>query len=106
MTIIACGQDDVFLSTCPGCEASYHRFIKGGVVGPHGWRYCEQACIDLQLDYEAFVHAESHRATRDLLCDCAEVCAPRGLPTQAMLDEVAAYRASIAGTPLDPGFEP
>jgi len=105
MTVFLCGQDEIMLNTCT-CEANYNRFIPGGVVGPHGWRYCAQECIDDQLNWEAHKHTDDHHGTRDLLCNCAEFCAPAGLPTAAMLKEYADYVASIKGTALDPGVGP
>jgi hypothetical protein len=103
--IFLCGQDEILMGECL-CGDDYNRFIPGGVVGPHGWRYCAQECTDEQLDREATEHADFHRGIRDLLCNCAEFCAPAGLPTAAMLQEYADYVASIKGTALDPGAGP
>lgn|SRR5512145_295764 len=103
MTIIVCGQFDILGDECPGCGEWLHRVLRGGFEGPHGLRFCAQSCIDDQIEANARRHADDHLGVRDLLCNCAEVCAPRGLPTPAMLAEYAAYLDSIAGTAPDPG---
>jgi hypothetical protein len=102
VTIFVCGQNEVMPGECL-CGSDYNRLIPGGVVGPHGWRYCGQQCIDDQLDHEARRDANDHLGVRDLLCACPDICAPAGLPTAAMLQEYADYLASIKGTALDPG---
>jgi hypothetical protein len=64
-------------------------------------RYCCEDCIADRQEWVARQRTKGHYATRDLLCAC-DICAARGLPTQAMLDEYDAYRESIRGTELDP----
>lgn len=102
MTIINCGQFDILGDECPGCGGWLDRVLRGGFAGPNGWRYCDQQCIEDYLESQAVRHTDFHIGVRDLLCDCAEICAPRGLPTSAMLAEYAAYLESIKGTALDP----
>ncbi len=91
--IIVCGQAAVLgdTDTCV-CGFWLHSVIPGGLPGPNGWRYCSPECADAQLEREAVDCATDHLGVRDLLCDCAEVCAPRGLPDAAMRAEYAAYR--------------
>ena len=103
MTIFLCGQSAVLGDDTCVCGFWLHGVVHGGFEGPHGWRYCSLECIDDQLDFQARNHTNDHHGTRDLLCDCAEFCAPAGLPTAAMLQEYADYVASIKGTALDPG---
>lgn len=102
MSIIVCDQAAVLGDGCPGCGGWLHRVQRSGFPGPHGWFYCDEDCIADQAEQEAHNHVDAHLGTRDLLCDCAQFCAPRGLPTQEMRDEYAAYLVSIKGTELDP----
>lgn len=94
MNAIACGQYDVLGDGCPGCGGWLHRVQRGGFPGPNGWHYCDEDCIADHQEYVARQHVESHYGTRDLLCEC-EICTARGLPTQAMRDEYAAYLADL-----------
>lgn len=100
--IIACGQSDVLGDGCPGCGGWLHCEVRGGFAGPKGWRFCSEDCAAGQEEWLAQKHVADHVGTRDLLCDCAEFCAPRGLPTAEMRQEYADYLASIKGTALDP----
>jgi hypothetical protein len=102
MSAIACTQQDVMPDTCPACGGWLHRIQHGGFPGPHGWGFCEPACVDDQVEYEARAEVDRHLYARDLLCGLdngCQVCARRGLPTQAMRDEYAAYRAVEGGGP-------
>lgn len=90
--MIACGQNEIYFDTCVSCGGWLDRIQRGGFPGPHGWLFCEPACIDDQVEHEARLDIERHLAVRDLLCDCP-VCTDAGLPTRAMRDEYAAYRA-------------
>lgn len=96
MNIIACGQNEVIGDECVFCGGWLDRVTRGGLTGPHGWRFCELECIDGQVEYEARQEVARHLEIRDLLCTCG-VCAGAGLPTQAMRDEVAGYRLSVEG---------
>lgn len=102
MSVVACGQSAIFPDTCMSCGGYLHRVVRHGFPGRHGWRFCSEDCVADDQETRVRDHATGHRATRDLLCDCAEVCAPLGLPTQAMKDEYADYLKSIEGTDLDP----
>lgn len=103
--IFVCGQIELG-NICPTCE----RTLGGPAEVEHRDRYgvrcCSEDCLADYQERRARNHADAHYGTRDMLCDCAEYCAPRGLPTQAERDEYAAYLASIKGTPLDPGSGP
>jgi hypothetical protein len=90
MSVIVCGQDDVIPDECPTCGGWLHRVQRRGLVGPHGWRFCSLDCIDDQVESEAEQSERQHLDVRDLLCAC-EVCTERGLPTEAMRAEYAAY---------------
>lgn len=105
MNAIACGQFAILGDGCPQCEASIHRYRRGGYADQHGVWYCSEDCIADHQEWVARKHTEGPHATRDLLCDCT-ICTARGLPTQAMLDEYADYQESIKGTELDPGAGP
>jgi hypothetical protein len=98
MTVIACGQNEILGDECVFCGGWLDRVTRGGLVGPHGWRFCELECINGQVEYEAQLDAKRHLEVRDLRCAC-EICAENGLPTQAMRDEHAAYRSAIEETP-------
>lgn len=104
MSIIVCGQFAILGRSCPTCEGSIDRIVRDGFPDQHGMRYCCEDCIADHQEWLARQHTEGHYATRDMLCDC-EICTARGLPTQAMLDEYAAYLESIKGTDLDPNRE-
>lgn len=96
MTIVLCGQAAVMPDECPACGGWLHHVQVGGFPGPHGWKFCTPDCVDDQVEFEARREVDHHLNTRDLLCACA-VCARRGLPTDAMRAEYAAYRAGAAG---------
>lgn len=51
---------------------------RAGLVGPHGWRFCELECIDGQVEHEANLEVTRHLKLRDLLCAC-EICTEHGL---------------------------
>jgi hypothetical protein len=94
MSVILCSQSDVLGEGCPGCGDWLHRVVRGGF--PHnGWHYCDQECIADYEESRARSHVAAHTGTRDLLCDCADICAPRGLPTAAMRQEYADYLATL-----------
>lgn len=84
--VILCGQNEVMPDTCQSCGGWLHVERRGGFDG-----CCSEDCLaDLQeLVQENAI--EVHLRLRDMLCHCAEVCAPRGLPTQDEKDEKAAY---------------
>lgn len=94
MGIIACGQDEILGDECVSCGGWRDRIQRGGYEGPHGWRFCSLECIDEQVEHEAALEIRRHIEVRDLLCAC-EDCEENGLPTQAMLDEYAAYMAAL-----------
>lgn len=96
MRVIACGQSEVIGDECVFCGGWLDRVTRGGLVGPHGWRFCELECIDGQVEHEAAQEIQRHLAVRDLLCSC-EDCEENGMPTQAMLDEHAEYRRAVEG---------
>lgn len=104
MGALVCGQFAVLGDGCPGCGGWLHVERHGGYTDHQGWRFCSEDCIADQQERAAQNHCDVHLGTRDLLCDCAEYCAPRGLPTAAMLQEYQDYLDSIKGTPLDPEF--
>lgn len=93
---IVCGQFDVLGDQCPGCGGWLHCEVRGGYAGPKGWRFCTEECAADQEDWLARKHLDEHAGVRDLLCDCAEYCAPRGLPTEEMRQEYADYLATLA----------
>lgn len=97
MTVIVCGRGDILADTCPRCGGWLHAVRRGGFPGPHGWQYCDEDCAAEQAERDLQQQVEIHLNVRDLLCGCAEVCAPLGLPTQEMRNEYATYQASVAG---------
>lgn len=101
--VIACGQSAIFPDTCLSCGGYLHRVVRDGFPGRNGWRFCDEDCVADDQEHRARQHTDQHVGTRDLLCDCAEVCAPRGLPTQAMRDEYAAYLATLPASPAGGG---
>lgn len=94
MAIIACGQDEILGDECVFCGGWLDRVTPGGLVGPHGWLFCDLDCINGQVEYEALLDTQRHLKVRDLLCEC-QMCQEVGLPTQAMRDEHAAYGAAL-----------
>lgn len=97
MNAIVCGQNEVIGDECVFCGGWLDRVTRGGLVGPHGWRFCELDCIDGQVEYEAQQEERRHLYIRDLLCTC-DICTEAGLPTQAMRDEHAEYHRAVAGS--------
>jgi hypothetical protein len=95
MTVIMCGQSDVLGDGCPGCGGWLHVERRGGCPGEHGWFYCTEDCIADHREMIVRRHIDSHIGTRDLLCECPKICAPRGLPTAAMRQEYADYLATL-----------
>lgn len=93
IAVFACGQESILGESCLCCGGWVNAVRRGGFVSG-GWRYCSEDCIADQQEFEARIDATTHLGNRDMLCDCAEVCAPRGLPTQADRDEWAAYLAT------------
>lgn len=93
--IIACGQNEVLGDGCPGCDGWLHCEVRGGYPGPKGWRFCTEECAADQEGWLARQHLDAHVGTRDLLCECEEVCAPRGLPTAEMRQGYADYLATL-----------
>ena len=93
--IIACGQSAIFGDTCMACGGWLHRVTRGGFPGLNGWKFCDEDCIADDQKAQIGRHVDQHVGTRDLLCDCVEICAPLGLPTQEMRDEYAAYLATL-----------
>lgn len=90
MTIIVCGQLEILGAfTCMECEGPLSR---GGVAAQIG-RVCSEDCSADQSARIAVLERQTHLNQRDLLCDCAEYCAPDGLPTAEMRQEYADYRA-------------
>lgn len=73
---------------CPGCGGWLHRVQHGGFRFD-GWPYCDPDCYEDWFEWRRSAHMDGHLATRDLLCDCAEFCAPAGRPTAAELQEYA-----------------
>lgn len=94
MTIIACGQDEICPDECANCGFWLSSEIPGGVPGPFG-RYCTEDCAADAAHQAVLLERQAHLYHRDLLCACAEVCAPNGHPTAA---EVAEYRAYVEAT--------
>ncbi|EFQ84730.1 hypothetical protein HMPREF0063_10071 [Aeromicrobium marinum DSM 15272] len=84
-TVILCGNS-MAVDMCLTCGGWLHREVRGGYVSG-AWRYCSEDCVADQQEFEDEVHLRC----RDMLCDCPEVCAPRGLPNAAQLAEWAAY---------------
>lgn len=98
----ACGQSAIFPDTCMSCGGWLHRVTRGGFPGRNDWRFCCEDCVADDYACQVDRHATGHLAVRDLLCDCAEICAPLGLPTAVMRQEYADYLSSIEGTDKDP----
>lgn len=91
---IICGQNEILGDGCAFCDGWLHAEVRGGFPGANGWRYCSEDCVADQQEHLERQHVDAHVDTRDLLCEC-EICAARGLPTQAMRDEYAAYLATL-----------
>jgi hypothetical protein len=45
MNVIVCGQNEVLGDECVFCGGSVDRVTRGGLEGPHGWRFCELECM-------------------------------------------------------------
>lgn len=94
MTIIACGQAQIAPDECIECGGCLHAEIRGGVPGPCG-RYCCEECAASAQEHAERQERSVHLHARDLLCACAEVCAPAGHPTAAEVAEYEAYQAGL-----------
>lgn len=97
MTIILCGQAGIMPDACVECGGWLHRVQRGGIEN-NGSRYCDEDCIADYQQRRRINHLNGHYANRDLLCNCAEICAPAGRPTAAERQEYADYLADPAGT--------
>lgn len=95
MTFIACGQAQIAPDECIECGGWLHAETRGGVPGPCG-RYCCEDCAASAQEHAEQSRRDAHLHNRDLLCACAEVCAPAGHPTEAELVE---YQAYLEATP-------
>ncbi len=93
MTIIVCGAADVLGDACPECGGWLSRVRKGGFPDPGSLNVCDEDCIASAQATRAATSRGRHLELRDLLCDCAEICAPAGRPTDAERAEWAAYCA-------------
>jgi hypothetical protein len=58
-------------------------------------RFCDEECIADDYEHRRREHMRAHYGTRDLLCNCAEFCAPAGLPTVEMVREYEDYLATL-----------
>jgi hypothetical protein len=99
MSVMVCDQFAVLGDGCPECGFWLHREQHGGYPDQHGVYFCSEDCIADQQARAVTRRLDGHLGMRDLLCDCAEYCAPCGLPDAAMRQEYADYLASIQGTP-------
>jgi hypothetical protein len=88
----ACGQEVIAPGDCIECGGDLHLQRAGGYPAKFG-QVCSEDCAADQTDRLVAVARADHLRLRDLLCACTEVCAPAGLPSQAMLDEYAAWVA-------------
>ena len=95
MTIIVCRQSTGRGAECPECGGGLHRRdVPEPVRLVDGPAVCSPDCAASYTERAARVDVDAHLHLRDLLCDCAQVCAPRGLPTAAMRAEYSAYAAT------------
>ena len=96
MTIFVCGPDDVMPGGCPECGGWLHSVRPGGFDDPGSMRVCSEECIDSAQEHRRKSKLINHLRLRDMMCDCAEVCAPAGLPSEADRAEWATYEAEHA----------
>jgi hypothetical protein len=89
--LFACGQFDILGSECPSCGGSVNWLTPGGLRAANGLFVCSEECVEAESARREKISAQRHLDNRDLLCDCPEVCAPAGLPTQEMRDQEAAW---------------
>ena len=90
-TLFLCGPDEITGFGCLCCGGSIHAVAEGGFRTTRG-TFCSEDCI---FDDEEF-NVETHLRLRDMLCDCEEICAPRGLPTAEDLQEYETYLREIS----------
>lgn len=94
VTVILCGGDDVMPGGCPACGGWLHAVRPGGFDDPGSLRVCSEDCVAAMQALRARLVVDKHLTTRDMLCDCPQVCAPAGLPTAADRAEYAAWETS------------
>lgn len=95
MTVIACTQEHILPDECIECGGWLHAEIRGGVPGPCG-QYCCEDCAASATEHMEQSRRDTHLHNRDLLCACAQVCAPAGHPTAAELAEYQTYVEAIS----------
>src|SRR5947209_2458373 len=99
MSIIACDQFAVLGDACPCCGGWLYATIPGG-ISTGGLVVCSEECAAAEADRGERQAVSRHLEIRDWLCDCAEICAPRGLPSAADRDEAALW-AQRGGVPWE-----
>jgi hypothetical protein len=95
VTVIACTQEHILPDECIECGGWLHAEIRGGVPGPCG-QYCCEDCAASATEHMEQSRRDTHLYNRDLLCACAQVCAPAGHPTAAELAEYQTYVEAIS----------
>lgn len=97
LVVFACTAADVLGDGCVECGGWLHAEIRGGFAS-RGGPVCSEECAASATHRltvgAALDEIERHLHLRDLLCACAEVCAPLGRPTAAELAEHAEWEAS------------
>lgn len=96
MAILACGQAEIMPDTCVECGFWLHTEQRGGYPAQTG-RVCSEDCAASQSERGREARIANHLHVRDLLCACEDVCAPRGLPSEADRAEYAAFGARSEG---------
>ena len=93
MTALACGQSEIIPGECAECGGWLDRERRDGYPAQVG-RVCSEDCAAGQSVRLATADVRNHLHVRDLLCNCAAVCAPRGLPTD---EQRAGHAAWVSG---------
>jgi uracil-DNA glycosylase len=91
VTFIACTQEHILRDECTECGGWLHAERREGFPGPSG-NYCTEECAASAQERSEQVDVANHLRIRDLLCACAQVCAPAGHPTAEEIAEYEDYR--------------
>lgn len=99
VALIACSQADVLGEACPSCGGWIHSTVPGGIATGH-LVVCSPECA---AD-EAELARRRHLDVRELLCACADACAPAGLPSpvdREIAAELARHDGPIPAADFD-----